>query len=170
MKQNIKYLTINEKKFLMSLLENGRKTDAQIAREIGISKSTAYRIRKKLEKNDIIVEYIPIIDLEKLGIEAFLVLLFQWVAFKDEKITKKMMRELEKDPHVIFLATGEGSEGLTTCVFFGFKDLEEYNNYFKKFRSKYEDFIRKTVFLLIPAKQILKHDFTELVKLVLGGG
>jgi len=169
MKQSIKKLSLNENKFLISLLEDGNKSDAQIAREIGVSKSTTYRIRKKLEKEGIVVEYIPIIDLDKLGVEAFLVLVFQWTAFKNKELTEKMMRELEKDPHVIFLANGEGSEGLTTCVFFGFKDLEEYNSYFKKFRSKYEDFMGKSIILLIPSKQIIKHDFTDMVKYILGG-
>ena len=170
MKQSIEKLSLKEKKFLISLLEDGSKSDAQIAREIGLSKSTIYRIRKKLEKEGVITEYIPIIDLDKLGVEAFLVLVFQWTAFKNKELTKKIMRELKKDPHVIFLANGEGSEGLTTCVFFGFKDLEEYNNYFKKFRSKYEDFVGKSVILLIPSKQIIKHDFTDLVAFILRGG
>ncbi|MCD6557632.1 MAG: hypothetical protein J7K31_01205 [Candidatus Aenigmarchaeota archaeon] len=169
MKQNIKKLSKNEKKFLISLLEDGSKTDAQISREIGVSKSTAYRIRKDLEKEKIIIEYIPIIDLDKMGVEAFFVLMFQWTAFKDQKLTNKMLSELKKDPHVIFLGNGEGSEGLTTCIFLGFKNLSEYNTYLKKFRSKYEDFLGKTVSLLIPSKEIIKHDFTDMVKYILGG-
>lgn len=169
MKQNIKKLSKNEKKFLISLLEDGSKTDVQISREIGVSKSTAYRIRKDLERDKIISEYIPIIDLDKIGVEAFLVLVFQWTSFKDKQLTNKMMNELEKDPHVIFLGNGEGSEGLTTCIFLGFKSLSEYNSYFKNFRRKYEDFLGKTVTLLIPSKEIIKHDFTDMVKYVLGG-
>jgi DNA-binding Lrp family transcriptional regulator len=169
MKQSIKKLSKNEKKFLISLLEDGSKTDAQISREIGVSKSTAYRIRKDLEKEKIILEYIPIIDLDRIGVEAFFVLMFQWTAFKDQKLTNKMLTELENDPHVIFLGNGEGSEGLTTCIFLGFKNLSEYNAYFKKFRSKYEDFLGKTVSLLIPSKEIIKHDFTDMVKYILGG-
>lgn len=170
MKQSIKKLSKNEKKFLISLLEDGSKTDAQISREISVSKSTAYRIRKELEKEKIIVEYIPIIDLDKIGVEAFLVLLFQWIAFKDQDLTNKMLKELERDPHVIFLGNGEGSEGLTTCIFLGFRDLDEYNTYLKNFRSKYEDFLEKIVTLLIPSKEIIKHDFTELVRFILRGG
>ena len=167
MKQSAKLLSKNEKKFLISLLENGSKTDVCIAKEISVSKSTAHRIRKDLEKQKIISEYIPIIDLDNVGVGVFLVLMFQWIAFKDEELTKKMIKKLTKDPHVIFLGNGEGSEGLTTCVFFGFKDLEEYTTYFKELRADYEEFLGKTVSLLIPSKDIRKHDFTDIVKYML---
>ena len=169
MKQKFRKMSKNETNFLISLLEDGSKTDAQISKEIGVSKSTTYRIRKDLEKEEIISEYIPIIDLDNVGVGVFLVLMFQWTAFKDKKLTNKLQSELKKDPHVIFLGNGEGSEGLTTCVFFGFKDLEEYNAYFKTLRGKYEEFLGKTTSLLIPSKEIIKHDFTDLVKYILRG-
>ncbi len=167
MKQNDKKLSEFEKKFLISVLDDGSKTDANIAKEINISKATAGRIRKKLEKDKIISEYIPIVDLDKLGVDMFLVILFQWTQFKNKELTQKMFSELEKDPHVIFLGNGEGSEGLTSCIFLGFRSLEEYNIYFKKFREKYEDYLGKTVSLIIPSKEIIKHDFTDLAKNIL---
>ena len=170
MENIINKLSKNDKKFLISLLEDGSKTDSQIAKEINISKATAGRIRKKLENEEIISEYIPIVDLDKLGAEVFLIILFQWTKFKDRKLTGEMLSGLEKDPHVIFLGNGEGSEGLTTCLFLGFKDLEEYNNYFKQFRAKYEEFLGKTINLLVPSKEIRKHDFTDMVKFMLKEG
>ena len=170
MKQSILKLTKNERKFLTTILEDGSKTDAQIARDIGVRKSTVHRIRKDLEKQEIISEYIPIIDMDKMGVEVFLVFMFQWTAFKNKELTTKMLKELENDPHVIFLGNGEGSENLTTCVFFGFQNVEEYNTYFKEFRGKYEEFLGKSTSLLIPSKEIMKHDFTEMVKSILRGG
>ena len=88
MKQCIDKLSKNKRKFLVSLLEDGSKTDAQICREIGISKSTACRLRKDLEREGIISEYIPIIDLDKIGVEVFVIVVFQWKSFKNQKINK----------------------------------------------------------------------------------
>jgi len=169
MKQNVLKLSKNEKKFLISLLEDGNKTDVQISKETGISKASASRIRKKLESEKIIIEYIPIMDLDLIGIDVFLVFLFQWKAFKDNKLTSQIMKELETDPHVVFLANGEGSEGFTTCVFMGFKNIKEYHSYFKKFRKKYESYIGKVSTLLVPSQEIIKHDFTDIVKKLIGG-
>ena len=88
MKLNNINLRKNEKNFLKSLLENGNKSDAQIAREIKISKATASRIRRKLEQS-LISDYIPIINLDKIGINIFVVITFQWNSFNDAIFTKK---------------------------------------------------------------------------------
>src|SRR3989344_2064103 len=125
MQKSIHNLSNNEKKFLISLLEDGAKTDSKISKETGISKATCSRIRKKLNKI-LISDYVPIIELDKVGINVFLVLTFQWKAFNNEGLTKKTFNELEKNPSVIFLANGDGSE-ISTVIFMGFKNLEEYH-------------------------------------------
>ena len=103
MKQSSLNLSKNEKKFLISVLEDGSKIDAEIAREIGISKSSAHRIRQKLEKSGLISEYIAIVDLDRLGVDVFFVVMLEWDAFKNEELTKKSFKEIEGDPHVVFL-------------------------------------------------------------------
>ncbi|MBI2653312.1 Lrp/AsnC family transcriptional regulator [Candidatus Woesearchaeota archaeon] len=163
MKQSIENLTENEKKFLELLLEKGNISDADIAKKTGMSKSTCSRIRKKMEKL-LISEYIPIIELDKVGIEVFLVLLFKWNSFDKEDLTKKTFHEFEKDPHVIFLANGQGSAGQSTVMFMGFKSLEQYNEYFKEFRKKYDKYIENVNSLILPSKELIKHDFTEIIK------
>jgi len=167
MKQNIKDLTKNEKKFLRCILDNGNITDTEIAKKTGISKSTCSRIRKKLEKS-LIREYIPIIDLHKVGINVFLVLTFQWTAFDDEELTKKTFSEFEKDPHVIFLANGEGSTS-STVMFVAFENLEGYHSYLKEFRKKYGKYASKINTLLLPSREVIKNDFTEVIRITIGG-
>lgn len=167
MKQNSINLDKNETKFLISLLEDGSKTDAQISKETGMSKATAGRIRKNLEEQNIIAEYIPIVDLDRIGIDIYAVAMFQWEGFKDERLTTDMITFLEKNHHVIFLANGEGSEGSTTSLFLGFEDIKEYHRFFVSFRKKYGDKIGRLVTLILPSSEIIKQDFTDLVKHVL---
>lgn len=164
MKQSFINLSENEKKFLISVLNDGSKIDADIAREIRISKSSAHRIRRKLEKSGLISEYIAIVDLDKLGVDVFFVILFEWNGFDDEELTKKSFKELENDPHIVFFANGEGSVGMTNVLFMGFKNVDEFNKYFKGFRKKYGKFINNIINFMIPAKQLIKNDFTELAK------
>ena len=163
MKQSIENLSQNERKFLNLLLEKGNISDTEIAKKAGMSKSTCSRIRKKMEKI-LISEYIPIIELDKVGIEVFLVLLFKWNAFDKEDVTKKAFDEFEKDPHVIFLANGQGSAGQSTVMFMGFKSLAQYNEYFKGFRRNYDKYIENMNSLILPSNELIKNDFTEIIK------
>jgi len=165
MQQNMDKLTENEKKFLICLLDDGSLTDTKISKIIKVNKSTCSRIRKKLEK-EFISGYIPIVELDKVGIDLFIVLTFQWKGFDDKELTKKFFLYLEKDPHVIFLANGEGA-GITTIVFLGFKNVEEYHNYFKEFRGKYDRYINSFSSLILPSREVKKNDFTEIIKYVL---
>ena len=160
-KNNIN-LTINEKKFLKLILEKGNINDTEIAKKTGMSKSTISRIRKKLEKN-LISEYIPIIDLPKVGVDVFLVLTFQWMAFDNDILTKKTFDELKNDPQVIFLANGEGSTS-STVMFIAFQNLDEYHSYLKDFRHRFGKHAVQINTLLLPSKEIIKNDFTEIIK------
>ena len=170
MKQSIENLSENEKKFLKMLLDKGNVSDAEISKKTGMSKATCSRIRKKMEKT-LISEYIPIIELDKVGIEVFLVLMFKWSAFDRQDITKKAFGEFEKDPHVIFLANGQGSAGQSTVMFMGFKSLIQYNDYFKEFRRKYDKYIENMNSLILPSNEIQKQDYTEIIKeIILKGG
>jgi len=165
MQKSIHNLSNNEKKFLISLLEDGAKTDSKISKETGISKATCSRIRKKLNKS-LISDYVPIIELDKVGINVFLVLTFQWKSFNNEELTKKTFNELEKNSSVIFLANGESSE-ISTVIFMGFKNLEEYHNYLKEFRRKYGSYVSNINSLLLPSKEVIKNDFTDIIKKIL---
>lgn len=165
MKNNCIKLSINEKKFLNCILERGNITDVEIANKTRMSKSTVSRIRKKLEKT-IISEYIPIIELHKVGIDVFLVLTFQWNAFNDEKLTKKTFSEFQKDPRVIFLANGEGSMS-STVMFMAFDNLQAYHSYLKEFRQRYGKYASQINTLLLPSDEIIKNDFTEIIMNVL---
>lgn len=165
MQQNTNNLTENEKKFLLCLLDDGSLTDTKISQKIKVNKSTCSRIRKKLEK-EFISGYIPIVDLDKVGIDIFIVLTFQWKEFNNKELTKRFFIDLEKDPHVIFLANGEGA-GITTVVFLGFRNIQEYHNYFKEFRNRYDKYLNNINSLILPSKEVKKNDFTEIIKYVL---
>lgn len=165
MKKNTSKLTINETKFLKCILEKGNIADTEIAKKIGASKATVSRIRKKLETS-IISEYIPVIELHKVGIDVFLVLTFQWNAFDDEELTTKTFSELKKDPKVIFLANGDGAIS-NTVMFMAFENLEKCHLYLKEFRHKYGKYFSQISTLLLPSTEIIKNDFTEVIMNIL---
>ena len=162
MKHNNINLDKNEIKFLITLLENGSKSDAQIARDTKLSKATVHRIRKKLEKEKVITDYIPIIDFDKIGVDMFQVIMLRWNRFNDKKLSDKVFAEWENDPHVIFFANGQGPE-FTTVLFTGFVDIHDYDKYFREFRSNYGEYIDKIETLILPSSGLIKTDFTDMV-------
>ncbi len=167
MAKSITKLSESEKKFLLTILEHGNLTDTEISKKTGLSKSTCSRIRTNLE-DDFISEYIPIIDLDKVGIDVFLVLTFQWNAFDNDAVTKETFSKLRKDPNVIFLANGEGSIA-TTVLFVGFQNLEGCNAYLKDFRKTHGKYAQQINTIILPSKEVMKNDFTEIIKSVIGG-
>lgn len=166
MQQSFINLSENEKKFLACLLDDGSLTNTQIAKKIKVNKSTCTRIRKRLEET-LISGYIPIVELDKVGIDVFIVVTFKWKGFDNKELTEKFFNDLEKDPHVIFLANGEGAN-ISTVIFLGFKNINEYHEYFKQLRAKYSKFINDLNSLILPSKEVIKNDFTEIIKHTLG--
>ena len=160
-------LTKSEKKFLSYILQEGNMTDAEIAKKIHLSKSTCSRVRKKLEKT-LISEYIPVIPLDKVGLDVFLVLTLQWNAFDNKELTKKTFSKFEKDPHIIFLANGEGSIA-NTVMFIGLQNIDKFHVYLKEFRENYGKYTSSINTVLLPSKEVIKHDFTEIIQTIIGG-
>lgn len=148
-------------------MQNGSKTDAQISRELQISKATAHRTRKKLEEEKILVDYIPIVNLDKININFFAVVMFQWNKFDNKELTDKMLTELEDDPHVVYLAAGDSSNGLSHIMMLGFPDLSGYHSYMEKFRGRYKEDVDRINSFFIPSERILKQDYTDLVEYIL---
>lgn len=146
----------NERKFLLALIEDGSKTDADIAAETDMSKSTANRIRRRFEEDGTLREYIPIIDLEHIGVQLFATLIAQCSEPLDTE-------EVASKPNVIFL--GESDDFQETYVIFaGFTDFDEYHAFIDSFKKDYRDKIDQLENKMIPPQRIIKEDFTHLIK------
>lgn len=163
MTKSKKDLSKMEKSVLLSLLEDGRKGDSEISREVKTSRIYVNKIRKKFEKENLVFGYLPLIDLDKIGVKFFVTVLFQWKGYEDEKLTEKMLSDLEKDPNVVYLSVGEGS-GYTTHFLLGFSEFSEAREYLEEFRRKYGKQLGEMVSFFASSDGILKQDYTDLIK------
>jgi len=92
-----------DKKIFTSLYKGSRKSLSKLSKEVGISKENInYRI-KKFEKNDLI-EYIPFVNLSKLGYEYFLIKLNIDPTAKEYI---EYLNKLMQDKKILFLAEEE---------------------------------------------------------------
>lgn len=146
----------NERKFLLALVEDGSRTDVEIARETGMSKATANRIRNRFEEDGVIHEYLPIVDLEAADVRIYSIMIVEL----EEAIETDGLSE---NPNVIFL--GETDDFQQTLVLFtGFKGFNEYHEFIRSFKDEYSDKVENFEKKLISPDKIFKEDFTHLIK------
>jgi DNA-binding Lrp family transcriptional regulator len=74
-----------ESRLISELMKNGRKSDRELAKTIGVSQPTVSRVRTRLEKEGIIKEYTVIPDFRKLG--------FEIAAITFVRLTKELSNE-----------------------------------------------------------------------------
>ncbi len=124
-------LTVNDKKTLSLLLEDGRTTDATISESLGITKQAVGRIRKKLEKAKIISKYTVQLDYERLGIHVFALVLAtltnEWQKMGELEATEA----LGSDPNLIKAFRVSRGE-ITHILVYAFKNQEELTDHFQK--------------------------------------
>ena len=168
MQQSSIKLTKSERHFLISLTKNGDKNDSDIAKEIKISKASVSRIRNKLTEAGLITGCTAVLDLEKVGVCFYYVLVFQWNAFADKKLTEKMERDFTSTAQTTYFAEGSNpnSKYIAKMAFLNFED---YNNFLEEFRGKYGNSISGLETFFIQPKRILKEGYGDLVKMLLEG-
>jgi len=129
-------LTKNEKLALKLLIKNGRISDTDIARKLKITTQAVGKIRRKLENSGYIKGYSAVADYGKLGINTFALAMIKftlkgWEDLGELGIEKNLMG----NPHIInAFRIPEGDP--THIVLYGFKDIEELDNYFRSLRTK----------------------------------
>jgi DNA-binding Lrp family transcriptional regulator len=121
-----------ELKLISELMKNGRKSDRELAKIIGVSQPTVTRTRSRLEKEGIIKEYTMIPDFAKLGFE---IACINFIRFRKElteeefKELRKYGKDLEKkNPGAFLLAMNGMSLGFNR-VFVSF--YRNYSSYIK---------------------------------------
>lgn len=126
MGRDLEGLSDNEKKFLKSIIGEGKKTDTEIADETGLSVSTANRIRHSFEEQDIIKEYIPVINLEGVSLS-----IYALIEIKNE--ARKSLNEIENGKIIFSGSTNEVEKTFNLLI--GYKNYQEYTESIESMRA-----------------------------------
>ncbi|NIQ04478.1 MAG: winged helix-turn-helix transcriptional regulator, partial [Candidatus Korarchaeota archaeon] len=96
-----------ELKLLSELMKNSRRSDRELARDIGSSQPTVSRTRKRLEKEGYIKEYTMIPDFSRIGYELMALTFLRLGKFygpeEIREIRNKIREKLETAPSEIVL-------------------------------------------------------------------
>ncbi len=156
-------LTRNEKRVLKFLIENGRASDADMARKLGITAQAVGKIRRNLETEGVIKGYSTVVDYEKLGINVIGIVLFKFTPESRKTIlTEKDIEERVKGPHIInFYRVPEGD--VTHIVVYGFRSLEELDHYFHILQTERGHISEIKKLYILSAKSLKKNSDKELL-------
>lgn len=156
-------LTRNEKRVLKFLIENGRASDADIARKLGITAQAVGKIRRNLETEGTIKGYSTIADYEKLGINVLAITVFKFTPESRKSIlTEKDIEERIRGPHIInFYRLPEGD--VTHIVTYGFRSLEELDNYFHLLQTDRGHISEIKKLYILSVKSMKKNSDRELL-------
>src|SRR3989338_3139169 len=133
--------TKNEKFVIKSLLDNGRMSDAEIARKLKITLEAVRKIRQKLEKQGVIQGYSAGINYEKIGITAFAVALLNVTPEAWEKFSGRTIQDKLFHPNVIkFYRIPRGN--ISHIIVYGFRNMNELDNFFQIMQEKQSKYIK----------------------------
>ncbi len=108
-------LDLKDKKILAELDKDSRQSCSKIAKKVGLSTEVVnYRI-KRLEKENIIKDYVAIINLSKLGIKQFKILL-SLEHLTQEKLNSKV-KQLVAIKNIKWIATCKGKWDLVLTIY-----------------------------------------------------
>jgi DNA-binding Lrp family transcriptional regulator len=149
-------LTKNEKITISLLLENARISDSAIASKLHISSQAVGKIRRKLEKS-LIKSYTLELDYPKLGIKTFAIALAKLTPEGLNKGELEIERKLLQEENIIQIFRLPNGES-THCIFYGFKDINELDEFFHSPQKM------KEIHKYIETKEMFTFSHNSLIK------
>lgn len=130
-----------ELRLLSELVKNSHRSDRELAKVLGSSQPTITRIRKRLEKEEIIRDYTMIPDLAKLGIELVAFTFAAWHPEMEKRYSgteriEKAKRFVSNHPNVIFASSGHGL-GMERVILTVHKNYSDYDKFMNEAESQY---------------------------------
>ena len=119
-------LDTKDKKLLILLQNDSKKTTKQLAGELDLSVTAVFERIKKLEKQQVIDKYVALVDKTKLH-KSFIVLCHVRLAQHKKEYISQFEKEIIQFPEVLecFHVSGDHDYILKICV----RDIEEYRDF-----------------------------------------
>jgi Lrp/AsnC family transcriptional regulator, leucine-responsive regulatory protein len=122
-----------DRRLLTQLQKNGRRSNQDLAADVGISTSACWRRVRALEETGIITRYAALVDREKAGFATSAILQVS-LDRHDEKFVTQFVSRVRRRPEVLecFATTGDADYHLRVVV----SDMAAYNRFLDDFMFK----------------------------------
>lgn len=150
-----------ELKLISELIKNSRRSDRELSRVVGVSQPTASRIIKRLEKEEVLVEYSALPNLPKLGYGMIAVVFGRRDYQKHPEINTQKARDFAKrHPNIIFGAAGEGL-GYDRISISLHKNYSDYARFVKDIKAEWEGIMDISSFLIdLTSRTVVQEPFS----------
>jgi len=151
-------------KILVELMKNSKRSDRQLAKQLGVSQPTVTRRRARLEK-EALLEYTAIPDFKKIGFEIMALSFSKWTSkavaemLPTEDFTKNVQMFFSKYPNVIFATTGgHGLRGMDSASISIHKDYSDYSRWVNEIRMHWGNYISEfeTFIISLKSSQVVR--------------
>jgi DNA-binding Lrp family transcriptional regulator len=155
-------LTNREKQVLIALIKNARVSDQYIAQELGTSRPTVAKIRKRLEKK-YIRQYSAYIDFHDIGLDVLVITLFRWDDFSKKKEMNLVFNFIKTLPFVLRFSNGVGVGSMTMALVSVHENFESYEKFWEKIQEIGKENIREVQAFISSTKDMhKKHDYSSV--------
>lgn len=156
-------LTKNEQEVLKRIIEQGRISDTEISEDLAVTQQAVNQIRKRLEDENIIKGYMPVINFEKIGIRllnfvGIEILPSLWDNHAEHEINSKLL-----DIPFLFQAFRISDADISYLLIFGFEDIKEKELFSRKIESELSGQVNIKWSYTATVQSILAYDSLNLV-------
>lgn len=151
--KNFVNLDIIDKKILSILCDNSESTYNEIAKKIGTTPVAAFYRIKKLLKSKVIEKFTPILDLDKLELQNYLLSLKLFNT--DEKTFNSLKNYLANNKNVSFAFRTAGEVGV--FIFCSYKNNNDFGNFLTNLKSSFNNIIKEQEMLIV--NKVLKFNY-----------
>lgn len=133
---------------LLEYLKDSNRTDRQMAKIVGVSQPTLFRMRNRLLKEGLVRHFSAIPDFAKMGYE---IMAFSFVKFNMEQvmeIEEKAKEWTQSHPEIIFSSRAEGM-GMDAITISLHKNYAEFTNFLTENKNIGRHFIAEVDYILV---------------------
>ncbi len=160
-------LTKNDKLVLKELVENARVSDTDVAKKLKLTPPAIMKIRKKLETKGVITEYMPVLNLKKLGIDVMVMFSIKIRPGSWEKFEHLKKFLIKKDN--LFWACRVSQVDTNYIFLCAYRNISDMSEDFFKTESKNSDCFDVTNKHIYSPELLLKSSYSGLVDFAISG-
>jgi DNA-binding Lrp family transcriptional regulator len=151
---------------LQELVKNSKRSDRDLAKLLNVSQPTLTRMRKRLEKDNFILDYTAIPNMTKLGYEIIAFTFFDIDRFDpktgelDKVIGERSHKWVGNNSKIIFAAGGEGLHGKNCMMISVHRDFTDYTDFVSEMRAQWASKIKEMENFLVSLKAKMPKPFS----------
>jgi DNA-binding Lrp family transcriptional regulator len=151
---------------LHELVRNSKRSDRDLAKILGVSQPTLTRMRKRLERDNYILDYTAIPNMTKLGFE-IVAFTFLNIDRFDPKIGElesvvgeRAHKWVSHNTKIIFAGGGEGLQGKNCMMISVHRDFTDFTDFIADFRAQWAPDVKNMDSFLVSLKAKMPKPFS----------